>query len=51
VTTNKPALPGTPAVNLVGEKDLNAPEFVSTCPTLMNMINEMDGTGLADSDF
>jgi len=39
-------LPSAPVVNLLEEKDLTARVFVSTYPTLMNMINEMDGSGL-----
>ena len=43
----KAHLPGTPVVNLVEEKDLSARVFVSTYPTLMNMINDdVDGGGL-----
>jgi type I restriction enzyme R subunit len=39
-------LPSAPVVNLLGEKNLTARVFVSTHPTLMNMINEVDGSGL-----
>ncbi len=39
-------LPSAPVVNLLEEKNLTARVFVSTYPTLMNMINEMDGSGL-----
>ncbi|GAA3036440.1 DEAD/DEAH box helicase family protein [Actinokineospora globicatena] len=46
VNAFKQHLPGTTTVNLVTEKDLNARVFVSTYPTLMNMINEVDGSGL-----
>ncbi|MHA6779622.1 type I restriction endonuclease subunit R [Pseudonocardia saturnea] len=42
----KAHLPGTPVVNLVEDKDLSARVFVSTYPTLMNMINDVDGSGL-----
>jgi type I restriction enzyme R subunit len=42
----KQHLPSVPVVNLLNEKDLSARVFVSTYPTLMNMINEMDGSGL-----
>lgn len=39
-------LPSAPVVNLLEEKNLTARVFVSTYPTLMNMINEMDGSGM-----
>ncbi|KAA2267000.1 DUF4145 domain-containing protein [Solihabitans fulvus] len=42
----KQHLPSVPTVNLLTEKDLSARVFVSTYPTLMNMINEVDGSGL-----
>lgn len=42
----KAHLPGTPVVNLVEDKDLSARVFVSTYPTLMNIINDLDGGGL-----
>ncbi|MFC3891409.1 DEAD/DEAH box helicase family protein [Lentzea rhizosphaerae] len=42
----KQHLPSVPIVNLLNEKDPNARVFVSTYPTLMNMINEMDSSGL-----
>jgi type I restriction enzyme R subunit len=42
----KQHLPNAPVVNLLNEKDLSARVFISTYPTLMNMINEMDGSGL-----
>jgi type I restriction enzyme, R subunit len=42
----KQHLPSVPVVNLLKEKDLTARVFVSTYPTLMNMINEVDGNGL-----
>ncbi|MBW0101483.1 DEAD/DEAH box helicase family protein [Pseudonocardia sp. KRD291] len=42
----KAHLPGTPVVNLVEDKDLSARVVVSTYPTLMNMINDVDSGGL-----
>jgi type I restriction enzyme R subunit len=42
----KQHLPSAPVVNLLNDKNLSARVFVSTYPTLMNMINEMDGSGL-----
>ncbi|GEL18920.1 DEAD/DEAH box helicase family protein [Pseudonocardia asaccharolytica] len=41
----KAHLPSAPVVNLLNEKDPNGRVFISTYPTLMNMINEMDGSG------
>ncbi|MER7857986.1 DEAD/DEAH box helicase family protein [Amycolatopsis japonica] len=38
-------LPGTPVVNLLNEKDPSARVFISTYPTLMNMINETNENG------
>ncbi|HEY3611214.1 MAG TPA: DEAD/DEAH box helicase family protein, partial [Pseudonocardiaceae bacterium] len=46
VNAFKQHLPSAPVVNLVEEKDLTARVFVSTYPTLMNMINEVDESGL-----
>lgn len=42
----KQHLPSAPVVNLVDEKNPNARVFVSTYPTLLNMINEVDNGGL-----
>ncbi|GEL19194.1 DEAD/DEAH box helicase family protein [Pseudonocardia asaccharolytica] len=42
----KQHLPNAPVVNLLTDKDLSGRVFVSTCPTLLNMINDMDGSGL-----
>jgi type I restriction enzyme R subunit len=39
-------LPSAPVVNLLDEKDPNGRVFVSTYPTLLNMINETDDRGL-----
>ncbi|WP_406006748.1 DEAD/DEAH box helicase family protein [Streptomyces sp. NBC_00637] len=41
----KQQLPGAPAVNLLEEKNTNARVYVSTYPTLMNLINEVDDSG------
>jgi type I restriction enzyme R subunit len=46
VNAFKAHLPSAPVVNLLNDKDPTARVFVSTYPTLMNMINEMDGSGL-----
>ncbi|MFG2315988.1 DEAD/DEAH box helicase family protein [Streptomyces tendae] len=42
----KQQLPGAPVVNLLEEKDSNARVYASTYPTLMNLINEVDETGM-----
>jgi type I restriction enzyme R subunit len=41
----KAHLPGTPVVNLVTEKDDNARVYVSTYPTMLNLINKMSDQG------
>ncbi|MFF0293198.1 DEAD/DEAH box helicase family protein [Kitasatospora sp. NPDC004614] len=41
----KKHLPGAPVVNLLEEKDPNARVFVSTYPTMMNLINQTDDVG------
>ncbi|RKT90047.1 type I restriction enzyme, R subunit [Saccharopolyspora antimicrobica] len=41
----KQHLPGTPVVNLLQDKDPHARVFVSTYPTIMNLINQVDGEG------
>ncbi|MCA1226705.1 DEAD/DEAH box helicase family protein [Saccharopolyspora sp. 6M] len=41
----KQHLPGTPVVNLVQEKDPHARVFVSTYPTMMNLIDQVDEEG------
>ena len=41
----KAHLPGTPVVNLVTEKDDNARVYVSTYPTMLDLINEMSDQG------
>ncbi|WP_369774682.1 DEAD/DEAH box helicase family protein [Saccharopolyspora cebuensis] len=41
----KQHLPGTPVVNLLQEKDPHARVFVSTYPTIMNLINQVDDEG------
>ncbi|MFI2478493.1 DEAD/DEAH box helicase family protein [Nocardia xishanensis] len=40
----KKHLPSVPAVNLLTEKDSNARVYVSTYPTMLNLINEVDDT-------
>ncbi|MGW1148504.1 type I restriction endonuclease subunit R, partial [Streptomyces sp. NPDC002454] len=42
----KNLLPGAPVVNLREEKNTNARVYVSTYPTLMNLINEVDESGV-----
>jgi type I restriction enzyme R subunit len=42
----KQQLPGAPVVNLLEEKNTNARVYVSTYPTLMNLINEVDDSGV-----
>ena len=46
VNAFKQNLPGTPVVNLLEDKDPAGRVFVSTYPTLMNLINEVDDEGL-----
>ena len=41
----KAHLPGTPVVNLVTEKDDNARVYVSTYPTMLNLINKVSDQG------
>ncbi|MFE2353111.1 DEAD/DEAH box helicase family protein [Streptomyces parvulus] len=41
----KKHLPGAPVVNLLEEKDPNARVFVSTYPTMMNLIDQTDAAG------
>ncbi len=41
----KKHLPGAPVVNLLEEKDPNARVFVSTYPTMLNLINQTDAEG------
>ncbi|MEV6738689.1 DEAD/DEAH box helicase family protein [Streptomyces sp. NPDC051104] len=41
----KNLLPGAPVVNLLEEKNTNARVYVSTYPTLMNLINEVEESG------
>ncbi|MGH2396132.1 MAG: DEAD/DEAH box helicase family protein, partial [bacterium] len=41
----KHQLPGAPVVNLLEEKNSNARVYVSTYPTMMNLINEVDESG------
>ena len=43
VNAFKTHLPGVPAVNLLDERDPNARVLVSTYPTMMGLLNEMDG--------
>ncbi|MGO1056954.1 DEAD/DEAH box helicase family protein [Crossiella sp. CA198] len=42
----KTQLPGAPVVNLLEEKNTSGRVYVSTYPTLMNLINEVDGAGI-----
>ncbi|MFD0204664.1 MULTISPECIES: DEAD/DEAH box helicase family protein [Saccharothrix] len=42
----KQQLSGAPVVNLLEEKNTNARVYVSTYPTLMNLINEVDDSGV-----
>ncbi|WP_210634805.1 DEAD/DEAH box helicase family protein [Streptomyces sp. GESEQ-13] len=42
----KNQLPGAPVVNLLEEKNTSARVYVSTYPTLMNLINEVDESGM-----
>lgn len=42
----KQQLPGAPVANLLEEKDTKARVYVSTYPTLMNLINEVDESGV-----
>ncbi|MGW1817103.1 DEAD/DEAH box helicase family protein [Streptomyces sp. NPDC002125] len=42
----KNQLPGAPVANLLDEKNTNARVYVSTYPTLINLINEVDDSGM-----